>query len=267
MARKTAMKKDPKVSVALPASEKRRLGMSTTPSDKPLPQRLSPGVYRGPKGNLQTESGKTIPRQPGSAKPPGQLANAMGAGQAISGARPSFGQKPMPIQPDQNMGQQIATRPPAPLGTPPGVGMQQAAEQGQQAPLSFGDMMAKPPQMGQQMQRYPEQQQSSNFMSGFLQQGGQQQQPMMQDPQMRMQMPPQDGQQYGQKQPLNGFPIAPVESMSQPNMDGQQQGQLMQQRSTMPQEAFNQFKGQNKPQPFAAPQYQKPNFRRFSPNS
>lgn len=101
---------------------------------------------------------------------------------------------------------QIATRPPAPLGTPPGVGMQQAAEQGQQGPAPLGNMMPQMPQMQQpDMNQFNEgfayeNRPRPNSISGLLQRGGQQQQPMMQNPQMNMPMPELSFEQWKQMQ-------------------------------------------------------------------
>lgn len=179
MARKTAMKKEPTVSVALPDSEKRRLGMPTTPSDKPLPQRLSPGVYRGPRGQLQTSSGRQLPRPKTQPTQAGRLVDAM----------------------NQQQPGQIATRPPAPLGTPAG-----APQQDGQGSAPIGNMMGQMPQMSQAdmnqfMQNYAyEQPQRPNSITGLLQRGGQQQQSMMQNPQMNMPMPELSFEQWKQMQ-------------------------------------------------------------------
>ena len=178
MARKTAMKKEPTVSVALPNSEKQRLGMPTTPS-RQKPQRLSPGVYRGPKGQLQTSSGRQLPRPATQPTQTSRLVDAMG----------------------QQQPGQIATRPPAPLGTPPG-----SAQQDNQGPAPLGNMMQQMPQMSQPdmnqfMQPYAyEQPQRPNSITQLLQQGGQQQQPMMQNPQMNMSMPELSFEQWKQSQ-------------------------------------------------------------------
>lgn len=185
MARKTAMKKEPTVSVALPDSEKRRLGMPTTPSDKPLPQRLSPGVYRGPRGQLQTSSGRQLPRPATQPTQAGRLIDAM----------------------NQQQPGQIATRPPAPLGTPAG-----APQQDGQGSAPIGNMMGQMPQMSQAdmnqfMQNYAyEQPQRPNSITGLLQRGGQQQQPMMQNPQMNMPMPELSFEQWKQMQMSQQMP-------------------------------------------------------------
>ena len=225
MARKTAMKKEPTVSVALPNSEKKRLGMPTTP-DRQKPQRLSPGVYRGPKGQLQTSSGRQLPRP---ATPPGQAGRLVDA---------------MNQAPQQG---QIATRPPAPLGTPAG-----SAQQDGQGSAPIGNMMGQMPQMPQldmsQFNRRPQQQQRPNSITGLLQQGGQQQQPMqppmtygqgevaytggspnfynsgqqqqpmMQNPQMNMPMPELSFEQWkqmqmGQQMPQQGI-VAPQQQIT-----------------------------------------------------
>jgi len=183
MARKTAMKKEPTVSVALPASEKRRLGMPVTPSDKPLPQRLSPGVYRGPRGQLQTSSGRQLPR---SATPPTQASRLV---DAMNQQQPG----------------QIATRPPAPLGTPPGAPQQEG-----QGSAPIGNMMGQMPQMAQadmnQFMQAFQQQQRPSSISGILQQAGQQQEPMMQNPQMNMPMPELSFEQWKQMQMSQQMP-------------------------------------------------------------
>lgn len=184
MARKTAMKKEPTVSVALPNSEKKRLGMPTTP-DRQKPQRLSPGVYRGPKGQLQTSSGRQLPRPATQPTQAGRLVDAMG----------------------QQQPGQIATRPPAPLGTPAG-----APQQDGQGSAPIGNMMGQMPQMSQAdmnqfMQNYAyEQPQRPNSITGLLQRGGQQQQPMMQYPQMNMIMPELSFEQWKQMQMSQQMP-------------------------------------------------------------
>lgn len=186
MARKTAMKKEPTVSVALPDSEKRRLGMPNT-SSRQKPQRLSPGVYRGPKGQLQTSSGRQLPRP---ATPPGQAGRLVDA---------------MNQAPQQG---QIATRPPAPLGTPAG-----APQQDGQGSAPIGNLMGQMPQMSQAdmnqfMQNFAyEQPQRPNSITGLLQRGGQQQQqPMMQYPQMNMPMPELSFEQWKQMQMSQQMP-------------------------------------------------------------
>ena len=179
MARKTAMKKEPTMSVALPESEKRRVGMPTTPSDKPLPQRLSPGVYRGPRGQLQTASGRQLPRPTTQPTQASRLVDAMG----------------------QQQPGQIATRPPAPLGTPPGNGQQDG-----QGSAPVGDLMQRMPAMSQEnfnqfMQQFQQQQsQAPDSITEILQQGGQQQPPMMQNPQMNFPTPQLTFEQWKQRQ-------------------------------------------------------------------
>lgn len=196
MARKTAMKKEPTVSVALPNSEKKRLGMPTTP-DRQKPQRLSPGVYRGPKGQLQTSSGRQLPRPKTQPTQAGRLVDAM----------------------NQQQPGQIATRPPAPLGTPAG-----APQQDGQGSAPIGNMMGQMPQMSQAdmnqfMQNYAyEQPQRPNSITGLLQQGGQQQQSMMQNPQMNMPMPELSFEQWkqmqmGQQMPQQGI-VAPQQQIT-----------------------------------------------------
>lgn len=247
MARKTAMKKDPTVSIAVPQSEKDRLrglkpgGPSMAngvAQGKPGPlKRLSPGVYRSSSGQLVGSKGQALPGQPSMKDKARNVANIVSGGQGMGDGRDRARQgglvEAMNQAPQQG---QIATRPPAPLGTPPGVGMQQAAEQGQQGPAPLGNMMPQMPQMQQpDMNQFNEsfayeQRQRPNSISGLLQRGGQQQQPMMQNPQMNMPMPElsfeqwkqmqmgQNGyggqmpqQQYGQPQNMNpnGMAIGP----------------------------------------------------------
>ena len=100
MARKTIMKKEPTVSVALPNSEKERLGMPTRPPVRQQLQRLSPGVYRNQMGQLTTSTGRALPRRNPQQQPGNRITDAMNQ------------------QPQQRP--DIATRPPAPLGSPAG---------------------------------------------------------------------------------------------------------------------------------------------------
>lgn len=193
MARKTAMKKEPTVSIAVPQYEKDRLrglkpgGPSMADGlaqGKPGPvKRLSPGVYRGPKGQLQTSSGRQLPR---SATPPTQASRLV---DAMNQQQPG----------------QIATRPPAPLGTPPGAPQQEG-----QGSAPIGNMMGQMPQMAQadmnQFMQAFQQQQRPSSISGILQQAGQQQQPMMQNPQINMPMPELSFEQWKQMQMSQQIP-------------------------------------------------------------
>jgi len=217
MARKTAMKKDPTVSIAVPQSEKDRLrglkpgGPSMAngvAQGKPGPlKRLSPGVYRSSSGQLVGSKGQPLPGQPSMQNRARNVANIVSGGQGMGDGRDRARQgglvEAMNQAPQQG---QIATRPPAPLGTPPGVGMQQAAEQGQQGPAPLGNMMPQMPQMQQpDMNQFNEgfayeNRPRPNSISGLLQRGGQQQQPMMQNPQMNMPMPELSFEQWKQMQ-------------------------------------------------------------------
>ena len=105
MARKTIMKKEPTVSVALPNSEKERLGMPTRPPVRQQLQRLSPGVYRNQMGQLTTSTGRALSRRNPQQQPGNRITDAMNQ------------------QPQQRP--EIATRPPAPLGSPAGDSFQQ----------------------------------------------------------------------------------------------------------------------------------------------
>lgn len=122
MARKTAMNKEPNVSVALPNSEKERLGMPTRPPMRQQLQRLSPGVYRNPMGQLTTSTGRTLPMRTRQQQPGNRIADAMNQ------------------QPQQRP--EIATRPPAPLGSPAGDSFQQPG-----ATSVFPDMFGPVPQI------------------------------------------------------------------------------------------------------------------------
>lgn len=130
MARKTIMKKEPTVSVALPNSEKERLGMPTSPPVRQQLQRLSPGVYRNQMGQLTTSTGRALPRRNPQQQPGNRITDAMNQ------------------QPQQRP--EIATRPPAPLGTPPEM-RQRDPGYFQPIDLHFGGMVNQPsamPQMG-----------------------------------------------------------------------------------------------------------------------
>jgi hypothetical protein len=62
MAKKGAMKRDPKVSIQ-PVKTGGEQKISRTPREKAM-ERLSPGVYRGAQGGLVTQAGRPIERQP-----------------------------------------------------------------------------------------------------------------------------------------------------------------------------------------------------------
>lgn len=62
MAKKGAMKRDPKVSIQ-PVKTGGEQKISRTPLEKAM-ERLSPGVYRGAQGGLVTQTGRPIERQP-----------------------------------------------------------------------------------------------------------------------------------------------------------------------------------------------------------
>lgn len=132
MARKTAMKKEPSVSIAIPKSEKERLNKmpgkpqmsdGVTQGKPPAPKRLSPGVYRSSTGELVGSKGQALPnarqarpRGPGDGRDranAGMLADAMNRSPQVG---------------------QVATRPPAPLGTPP---------EGGQMDQQMGDQWAR----------------------------------------------------------------------------------------------------------------------------
>lgn len=216
MARKTAMKKDPTVSIAVPQSEKDRLrGLkpggpsiaNRAAQGQPGPlKRLSPGVYRSSSGQLVGSKGQALPGQPSMKDRARNVANIVSGGRGMGDGRDRARQGGLVEAMNQSPQQgQIATRPPAPLGTPPGVGMQQAAEQGQQGPAPLGNMMPQMPQMLQpDMNQFNEsfayeQRQSPNDISGLLQRGGQQQ-PTMQNPQMGFPTPQLTFEQWKQTQ-------------------------------------------------------------------
>lgn len=139
-------------------------------------QRLSPGVYRNPKGQLTNSAGKVMPRPQQQPQQPG-----------MTNAVPPQGGP--------------ATRPPAPLGTPPMQdNVQQSlqdllAQQRPQGPAPLGQMQNNPnmqqytpnlnydqfrqafPQFQQPM---PNQQMMPGSVSGILQQAGQPQQQVQQ---------------------------------------------------------------------------------------
>jgi len=227
MARKTAMKKEPTVSIAVPQYEKDRLrdlkpgGPSMADGlaqGKPgSGKRLSPGVYRGPKGQLQTSSGRQLPRPATQPTQASRLVDAM----------------------NQQQPGQIATRPPAPLGTPAG-----SAQQDGQGSAPIGNMMGQMPQMTQAdmnqfMQNYAyEQPQRPNSITGLLQRGGQQQPPMMQNPQMSTPMPELSFEQWKQMQMSQQMPQQSVNTgiYGGPSPAFNVQQQQMQQQMSNPQQ-------------------------------
>jgi len=104
MAAKSAMKKDPTVSIAIPKSEKDRLkDVGTRQPGKPQPmddkgninrpqnlQRLSPGVYRNSRGQLTNSSGRVMERrQPQGGSMVDALAQQGGVQAAPLGTLPS----------------------------------------------------------------------------------------------------------------------------------------------------------------------------------
>ena len=212
MARKTAMKKEPTVSIAVPQYEKDRLrglkpgGPSMADGlaqGKPGPvKRLSPGVYRSSSGQLVGSKGQALPGAPSLRErvleTARQAAGGRGMGDGRDRARQGGLVEAMNQAPQQG---QIATRPPAPLGTPAG-----APQQDGQGSAPIGNMMGQMPQMSQAdmnqfMQNYAyEQPQRPNSITGLLQRGGQQQQSMMQNPQMNMPMPELSFEQWKQMQ-------------------------------------------------------------------
>lgn len=123
MARKTIMKKEPTVSVALPNSEKERLGMPTRPPVRQQLQRLSPGVYRNQMGQLTTSTGRALPRRNPQQQPGNRITDAMNQ------------------EPQQRP--EIATRPPAPLGSPAGDSFQQPGATSP-TPDTFGQVPQMP---------------------------------------------------------------------------------------------------------------------------
>lgn len=72
MAKKGAMKRDPKVSIQ-PVKTGKEQAMGRTPREKPM-ERLSPGVYRGAQGGLVTQAGRPMQREPQAPMAP-QVAN------------------------------------------------------------------------------------------------------------------------------------------------------------------------------------------------
>ena len=131
MARKTAMKKDPTVSIAIPQSEKDRLrtlkpggpGVSDgVVQGKPGPlKRLSPGVYRSSSGQLVGSKGQALPGQPSMRDRASNAANQAAGRTGMGDGRDRAQQGVLldAMNQSQQPGQ-IATRPPAPLGTMPG---------------------------------------------------------------------------------------------------------------------------------------------------
>jgi hypothetical protein len=206
MARKTAMRKQPSVSIALPESEKQRLGgiaQGVIPG-KPSapPKRLSPGVYRSAQGGLVNSKGRALPgqKQPslieGALAGAGRNANEMMQRPQMPPQAPE--QLPLGMGPLEQGNQQFMPgrpqqwRQPAPLGMGqgqfPGFGNMQR----QPAYMPFPQQM---PQMD--MQQFLQQYQYNNAfnqqpgsVSGMLQQGGQQQ---PQAPMMNGVVPPPKG--------------------------------------------------------------------------
>jgi hypothetical protein len=213
MARKTAMKKEPTVSIAVPQYEKDRLrglkpgGPSMADGlaqGKPGPvKRLSPGVYRSSSGQLVGSKGQALPGAPSLRERVSETARQAASGRGMGDGRDRAQQGNFLIDAMNRAQQpgQIATRPPAPLGTPAG-----APQQDGQGSAPIGNMMGQMPQMSQAdmnqfMQNYAyEQPQRPNSITGLLQRGGQQQQPMMQNPQMNMPMPELSFEQWKQMQ-------------------------------------------------------------------
>ena len=166
MARKTAMKKDPTVSIAIPQSEKDRLqnmkpgvpGVSDgVVQGKPGPlKRLSPGVYRSRSGQLVGSKGQALPGQP-SMRDRTSDAARQGAGRREDGRdRAQQGVLLDAMNQSQQPGQ-IATRPPAPLGTMPGNAATEAGNlaQGSQPIGTLPAFMPQiTPEQWQQLQQY-----------------------------------------------------------------------------------------------------------------
>jgi len=186
MARKTALNKQPNVSIALPDYEKRRLNANKPGGNPPL-QRLSPGVYRNPSGQLVNSGGRPLQRQQ-----PQQ--NGATVGQSIANSLQPQGpqtrlpapmQAPMPSQwPGYfPQGQEFGPKPyPVPWSPQQQSGFQpfnpqmmQEANQMQQAEIQrmYNAMMQRQPQ--------------PNTVSGMLQNGAQQ--PNSGMPEMPQQMP------------------------------------------------------------------------------
>jgi len=168
MARKTAMKKDPTVSIAIPQSEKDRLqnmkpgvpGVSDgVVQGKPGPlKRLSPGVYRSRSGQLVGSKGQTLPGQPSmrdrASNAANQAAGRIGMGDGRDRAQQGVLLDAM--NQSQQPGQ-IATRPPAPLGTMPGNAATEAgnlAQGSQPIGTQPGFMSQITPEQWQQLQQY-----------------------------------------------------------------------------------------------------------------
>lgn len=223
MARKTAMRKQPSVSIALPESEKQRLGgiaQGVIPG-KPSapPKRLSPGVYRSAQGGLVNSKGRALPGQKQPSLIEGALAGA-GRGANEMMQRPQTPQQlppgmgPLELEQGNQQfmpGRQPQYRQPAPL------------EMGQGQFQGFGNMQPQPgympfpqqmPQMDMQqfLQRFQYNNafnQQPGSVSGMLQQGGQQQ--------------PQ-AQQSQQGIVANRQPIVPSGQMSPAELQAMQNG-------------------------------------------
>lgn len=231
MARKTAMKKDPTVSIAIPQSEKDRLrtlkpgGPSVSDGvvqGKPGPlRRLSPGVYRRSSGQLVGSKGQALPGQLSMRDRASNAAN-QAAGRAGMGDGRDRAQQGVLLDAMNRAPQpgQIATRPPAPLGTMPGDAATEAGNlaQGSQPIGTQPAFMPQiTPEQWQQLQQvFQPASRPQNFdsISQLLQQGGQQQQPMMPNPQMNMPMPQQSFEQWkpmqiSQQMPQQYQPMMP----------------------------------------------------------
>jgi hypothetical protein len=177
MARKTIMKKEPTVSVALPNSEKERLGMPTRPPVRQQLQRLSPGVYRNQMGQLTTSTGRTLPRR-----------NPQQQGNQITNA---INQNPQQRPP-------IATRPPAPLGSPAGDNFTSPSATPTNLP-TFGQVPQEPAQGQQPLMPSITPEQWAALMS-YMKQMPQPQQTQLATP--NPQQPPSDNMPW-QYQPSN----------------------------------------------------------------
>jgi hypothetical protein len=231
MARKTAMKKDPTVSIAIPQSEKDRLrtlkpgGPSVSDGvvqGKPGPlRRLSPGVYRSSSGQLVGSKGQALPGQPSmrdrASNAANQAAGRTGMGDGRDRAQQGVLLDAMNRAPQPG---QIATRPPAPLGTMPGNAATEAGNlaQGSQPIVRQPGFMSQiTPEQWQQLQQFfqpASRPQNFDSISQLLQQGGQQQQPIMLNPQMNMSMPQQSFEQWkpmqiSQQMPQQYQPMMP----------------------------------------------------------
>lgn len=146
MARKTAMKKEPTVSIAVPKAEKERLrnlkpgGPSLSDGviqGKPsAPKRLSPGVYRSSTGELVGSKGQALPGQPSLRDKAMDAARRGLSGRSGDGRDRANAGMLADAMNQAPQGGQVATRPPAPLGTPP-EGGQMTQQIGMQRPPGF----------------------------------------------------------------------------------------------------------------------------------